>query len=99
MIIVRFADDFIAGFEHLGDARQFLRDLRDRFARFGLELHPAKTRLIEFGRFAAVRRAARGAGKPETFDFLGLHAYLREDAGRDVSRSSGSRSRSGCGRS
>jgi RNA-directed DNA polymerase len=55
----------IAGFEHLGDARQFLRDLRDRFARFCLELHPGKTRLIEFGRFAAVRRAARGAGKSE----------------------------------
>jgi len=71
VIIVRFADDFIVGFEHLGDARQFLRDLRERFAKFALELHPGKTRLIEFGRFAAVRRAARGAGKPETFDFLG----------------------------
>jgi len=71
MIIVRFADDFIAGFEHLGDARQFLRDLRERFAKFALELHPGKTRLIEFGRFAAGRRATRGAGKPETFDFLG----------------------------
>src|SRR6266571_1646433 len=53
MIIVRFADDFVAGFEHLGDAKQFLRDLRERFARFSLELHPGKTRLIEFGRFAA----------------------------------------------
>jgi RNA-directed DNA polymerase len=72
VIIVRFADDFIAGFEHLGDARQFLRDLRDRFARFGLELHPDKTRLIEFGRFAAANRAARGLGKPETFGFLGF---------------------------
>ena len=71
MIIVRFADDFIAGFEHLGDARQFLRDLRERFARFALELHPGKTRLIEFGRFAAANRQKRGAGKPETFDFLG----------------------------
>jgi len=83
MIIVRFADDFIAGFEHLGDARQFLRDLRDRFARFCLELHPGKTRLIEFGRFAAVRRAARGAGKPETFDFLGFtHICAKTRAGR-----------------
>ena len=83
MIIVRFADDFIAGFEHLGDARQFLRDLRDRFARFCLELHPGKTRLIEFGRFAAVRRAARGAGKPETFDFLGFtHICGKTRAGR-----------------
>jgi RNA-directed DNA polymerase len=72
MIIVRFADDFIAGFEHLGDARQFLQDLRERFARFALELHPGKTRLIEFGRFAAANRQKRGAGKPETFDFLGF---------------------------
>jgi RNA-directed DNA polymerase len=83
MIIVRFADDFIAGFEHLGDARQFLRDLRERFAKFALELHPDKTRLIEFGRFAAVRRAARSAGKPETFDFLGFtHICARTRAGR-----------------
>jgi group II intron reverse transcriptase/maturase len=72
MIVVRFADDFIVGFEHLGDAKQFLHDLRDRFTKFGLELHPDKTRLIEFGRFAAQRRAARGFGKPETFDFLGF---------------------------
>ena len=83
MIIVRFADDFIAGFEHLGDARQFLRDLRERFARFSLELHPGKTRLIEFGRFAAANRAERGAGKPETFDFLGFtHICGKTRAGR-----------------
>ena len=83
MIIVRFADDFIAGFEHLGDARQFLRDLRDRFARFALELHPDKTRLIEFGRFAAGNRQKRGAGKPETFDFLGFtHICGKTRAGR-----------------
>ncbi len=72
MIITRFADDFIAGFEHRGDARQFLHDLRERFANFGLELHPDKTRLIEFGRFAAQHRSERGIGKPETFDFLGF---------------------------
>jgi RNA-directed DNA polymerase len=72
MVVVRFADDFIVGFEHRGDARQFLRDLRERFTKFGLELHPDKTRLIEFGRFAASNRAARGLGKPETFDFLGF---------------------------
>ncbi len=72
MIVVRFADDFVAGFEHLGDAKQFLHDLRERFARFGLELHPDKTRLIEFGRFAAQHRSRRGLGKPETFDFLGF---------------------------
>jgi RNA-directed DNA polymerase len=72
VIIVRFADDFICGFQYLADARRFLRDLRERFAKFGLELHPEKTRLIEFGRFAARDRAARGLGKPETFAFLGF---------------------------
>jgi group II intron reverse transcriptase/maturase len=72
VVIVRFADDFTVGFEHESDARRFLADLRERFAEFGLELHPDKTRLIEFGRHAARRRAARGLGKPETFDFLGF---------------------------
>jgi RNA-directed DNA polymerase len=72
VIITRFADDFVAGFEREDDARRFLADLRERFAKFGLELHPDKTRLIEFGRHAARRRAARGLGKPETFDFLGF---------------------------
>ncbi|MCA1706113.1 MAG: group II intron reverse transcriptase/maturase [Actinobacteria bacterium] len=72
MIIVRWADDFVVGFQHQGDAKQFLRDLRERFAKFSLELHAGKTRLIEFGRFAAKNRAERGLGKPETFDFLGF---------------------------
>ena len=72
MIVVRFADDFIVGFEHQEDAQRFLADLRERFAKFGLELHGSKTRLIEFGRHAARRRKARGLGKPETFDFLGF---------------------------
>jgi group II intron reverse transcriptase/maturase len=72
MVVTRFADDFVVGFEHLGDAKQFERDLRSRFAKFNLELHPEKTRLIEFGRFAAQNRAERGLGKPETFDFLGF---------------------------
>ena len=72
MIIVRFADDFVAGFEHKSDAEQFLADLRERFTKFGLELHPDKTRLIEFGRNAARNRRVRGDGKPETFDFLGF---------------------------
>jgi hypothetical protein len=62
----------IVGFEHERDARRFLAELGERFAKFGLELHPDKTRLIEFGRFAAQRRAARGEGKPETFNFLGF---------------------------
>jgi group II intron reverse transcriptase/maturase len=72
VITVRFADDFIVGFEYEEDARRFLDELRVRFAKFGLELHPDKTRLIEFGRHAARRRAERGLGKPETFDFLGF---------------------------
>ncbi len=72
MIIVRFADDYIVGFQHEVDARRFLEELRGRLARFSLELASEKTRLIEFGRFAAERRAARGLGKPETFQFLGF---------------------------
>jgi len=72
MIVSRFADDFVVGFQNLGDARQFLSDLRERFAKFNLELHPDKTRLIEFGRFAAQNRRERGLKKPETFDFLGF---------------------------
>jgi RNA-directed DNA polymerase len=72
VITVRFADDFVVGFEYEEDARRFLDELRERLAKFGLELHPDKTRLIEFGRHAAGRRAARGLGKPETFDFLGF---------------------------
>ena len=72
MVIVRFADDAVVGFQHQGDAKQFLHDLRERFAKFSLELHPDKTRLIEFGRFAANNRAERGLGKPETFAFLGF---------------------------
>ncbi len=72
VILVRFADDFIVGFEHREEAEQFLTELRERFAKFGLTLHPDKTRLIEFGRFADRARRARGDGKPETFDFLGF---------------------------
>jgi RNA-directed DNA polymerase len=83
VIIVRFADDFIVGFEFEKDARRFLSDLHERFAGFGLQLHPDKTRLIEFGRYAAQRRAARGQGKPETFDFLGFtHICGKTKAGR-----------------
>ena len=72
VIIVRFADDFIVGFEYEDDARRFLDELRGRFAKFSLELHPGKTRLIEFGRHAVRKRAAWGEGKPETFAFLGF---------------------------
>jgi RNA-directed DNA polymerase len=72
MIIVRYADDFIVGFEHESDARRFLHEMRERLQKFALTLHPEKTRLIEFGRFAAERRQRRGLGKPETFNFLGF---------------------------
>jgi len=70
--IVRFADDFVVGFEHRDEAERFWADLRDRLAKFSLELNAEKTRLIEFGRFAAPNRRARGLGKPETFRFLGF---------------------------
>ena len=70
--IVRYADDLIIGFEHERDARRFWDAMRDRLQEFSLSLHPEKTRLIEFGRFAADRRAQRGLGKPETFNFLGF---------------------------
>ena len=83
VIIVRFADDFIVGFEHEPDAQRFLAALRERLARFGLTLHPDKTRLIEFGRFAAERRHRRGRPKPETFDFLGFtHMCSKRRDGR-----------------
>ena len=72
MIVVRYADDVVLGFQHENDARRFLDAMRARFEEFALQLHPDKTRLIEFGRHAAVGRKKRGLGKPETFDFLGF---------------------------
>src|SRR3984885_12774832 len=72
MIVVRYADDLVAGFEHEGDARRFLDAMRERFEAFSLSLHPDKTRLIEFGRRAAVDRKKRGVDRPETFAFLGF---------------------------
>ncbi len=72
MIIVRYADDLVVGFEHEADAGRFLEAMRARFAEFALSLHPDKTRLIEFGRHATANRERRGLGKPETFDFLGF---------------------------
>jgi group II intron reverse transcriptase/maturase len=72
VIIVRYADDAVVGFQHEAEARQFWADLAERFAKFGLELHPAKTRLLEFGRYAAKDRKRNGRGKPESFDFLGF---------------------------
>ena len=72
VIAVRYADDLVVGFQHRADAERFLSEFRDRLVRFGLELHPDKTRLIEFGRFAVRNRKQRGQGKPETFTFLGF---------------------------
>jgi len=72
MIIVRYADDIVVGFEHESDARRFWDAMRERLQKFSLSLHPDKTRLIEFGRFAAANRKRRGLGKPETFNFLGF---------------------------
>jgi RNA-directed DNA polymerase len=72
VIAVRYADDAVLGFQYREEAERFLVDLRERLGKFGLELHPEKTRLMEFGRYAAERRAKRGEGKPETFNFLGF---------------------------
>ena len=72
VIMVRYADDAVLGFEHEAEAKRFLEDLRARLAQFSLSLHPDKTRLIQFGRFAAERRQEHGLGKPETFSFLGF---------------------------
>lgn len=75
VIIVRYADDFVMGFQHREDAERFRCELQGRMEHFGLQLHPEKTRLIEFGRYATERREKRGEGKPESFDFLGFTHY------------------------
>lgn len=72
VIIVRYADDAVLGFQHRVEAERFLKELEERLAKFGLELHSEKTRLIEFGRYAAKSRQQRGEGRPETFNFLGF---------------------------
>lgn len=72
VIVIRYADDLVVGFQHRAEAERFLEEFRERLAKFGLELHPDKTRLIEFGRFAMVNRRERGEGKPESFTFLGF---------------------------
>src|SRR2546423_1593351 len=72
LIVVRWADDFVVGFQHPSEAERFHKELAERFARFKLKLHPAKTRVIEFGRYAAENRKRRGQRKPETFNFLGF---------------------------
>jgi RNA-directed DNA polymerase len=83
VIVVRYADDSILGFQHRTDADRFLEKFRERLGKFGLELHPEKTRRIEFGRFAEQNRKGRGQGKPETFDFLGFtHIAGKTSQGR-----------------
>jgi hypothetical protein len=75
MIVVRYADDLVAGFQHRDDADRFIREFQSRLAKFELEVHSEKTRLIEFGRFAQANRRKRGKGKAETFTFLGFTHY------------------------
>ena len=85
VIVVRFADDIIVGFQYEWEARRFWNEFRERLAAHGLELHPEKTRLIEFGRYAATNRTRNGRGKPETFDFLGFtHACGKTRKGRFI---------------
>ena len=82
VVVVRFADDIVVGFEHRDEAERFGRDLRERLAKFCLDLHSEKTRLVEFGRYAAERRREQGLGKPKTFDFLGFtHICGKSQAG------------------
>ena len=98
MIIVGCADDFIVGFEYESDARHFLDAMRERLGKFALSLHPEKTRLIEFGRFAAENRERNGLGKPETFDFLGF-TFICSKSRQANSKSNGNLGVTACGRS
>ena len=87
VVVIRYADDTIVGFQYQTDADHFLENLRERLGKFGLELHPDKTRRIEFGRFAEQNRERRGEGKPETFDFLGFtHISGKNGLGRFMVR-------------
>ena len=94
VIVVRYADDFIVGFQYRDDAERFREDLAQRLRKFSLELHPDKTRLLEFGRFAAANRRSRGERKPETFDFLGFtHICTVTRAGKFTVKRRSSRKR------
>jgi RNA-directed DNA polymerase len=88
MIFVRYADDLVVGFERKADAERFLREFQERLAKFGLETHPEKTRLLEFGRYARERREKRGEGEPETFAFLGFthQCAVRQTGGFKLKR-------------
>ena len=96
VVVVRYADDTIVGFEHRHEAEQFLADLKARLARFRLAHHPDKTRLIEFGRCAIANRRTQGLGKPESFDFLGFTHYCATRRSGWASCSGGSQSASEC---
>ena len=106
MIITRYADDLVIGFERQADAHRFLEMMRKRFEEFALSLHPEKTRLIEFGRYAVHNRKQRGLGKPETFNFLGFTLIcsrtrqgafqLKRKTRRDRSQAKLRRSRRSC---
>jgi RNA-directed DNA polymerase len=80
VIVVRYADDFVMGFQYRWEAERCLQELRERLGKFGLELHPEKTRLIEFGRFAAERRSKAGAGQTGDVFIFGFHALLRKNS-------------------
>ena len=77
VVVVRYADDFVMGFEHRKEGERFVAEFRQRFVGFGLELHPDNTRLIEFCRYAAANRRERGEGKPQTFNFLGFTGQVQ----------------------
>ena len=83
VVVVRYADDNVLGFQYQTDADRFLVEFRKRLGKFGLELHPDKTRLIEFGKFAERDRQQKGEGKPEMFDFLGF-SVLQKCTGKEV---------------
>ena len=95
VIVVRYADDLVVGFESRAEAELFLKAFKERLAKFGLELNAEKTRLIEFGRFAAPNREQRGEGKPETFTFLGFTHYCGKRRGNGAFMSGVRRRRSG----
>jgi group II intron reverse transcriptase/maturase len=99
MIIVRYADDVVVGFEHEADARRFWDAMRDRLQEFSLSLHPEKTRLIEFGRHAEIKRKQHGLGKPETFNFLGMQDARGQipPQAEDPSRPHAGEDQGGCG--
>ena len=84
--LIRYCDDFVCCFQNKWEAEKFFGDLKERFAKFGLEVSPEKTKILEFGRFAKVNRKSRGEGKPETFDFLGFTFYCGTDSERKFFR-------------